>query len=329
MRSLSSFPAGLICLALSAVFTAAASNESPSSSTGGKEVLRSDLPFRIIETSGAKALQQWEQLKKSSDGYPVIIGGEEDLSIILDSFDTSFDTADFPQRSVEEILSAAANLTHPESFRAYLKDQDEKLEALLAQQQEEALRKNNDPDEVSRREAARVEASRLAEQLEKVSGNQVSIIPADELNLDEFEEVEPEVGDWPLFAPAPAGLSVVRDVLTGKYLEKAYIIVVPTKDWTEIPAYLRWGDWNENPPPEFHVSAFRSWRDRYGAELIGISGEVLNLRVKKKPRSRQEALDLARELYDYDKDIVDQGVETLSNLAAALKAYEWWYFWWD
>jgi len=291
--------------------------------------MRSDFPFRIIETSGAKALQQWEKLRKSSDGYPVIVGGEEDLRRILEPFDASYDTADFHQRSVKEILSAAANLKHPESLRAYLKDQNEKFKVLLAQQREEALRKNNDPAEISRREAARLEASRLAEQLERASGNPVSIIPAEDLYLEEFESAEPEVGKWPVLAPPPAGLSVARDVLTGKYLEKTYIIVVPTKDWTEIPAYLRWGGWNENPPPEFHVAAFRSWQDRYGAELIGISGDVLNLRVKKKPRSKQEALDLAREIYDYNFDIVDQGVGTLSNLAAALKAHEWWYFWWD
>ena len=42
-----------------------------------------------------------------------------------------------------------------------------------------------------------------------------------------------------------------------------------------------------------------------------------------------EALDLAREQYAYCPDLVDQGTETLSALAASLLKDEWWHFWWD
>jgi hypothetical protein len=38
---------------------------------------------------------------------------------------------------------------------------------------------------------------------------------------------------------------------------------------------------------------------------------------------------LAREQYLYCGDIVDQGTGTLSRLATALMADDWWYFWWD
>jgi hypothetical protein len=95
------------------------------------------------------------------------------------------------------------------------------------------------------------------------------------------------------------------------------------------PAYLRWGNWNGCPAPEYHVAAFRSWRDRYGAELVGLSHDVVNIHVRRRPKTRGEALDLGRQQYLYCSDIVDQGVGTLNALAAALMEHDWWYFWWD
>jgi len=65
------------------------------------------------------------------------------------------------------------------------------------------------------------------------------------------------------------------------------------------------------------------------AELVGLSHDVMNVRVQRRPRTREAALELAREQYVYCSDIVDQGVQTLSALAAVLMESDWWYFWWD
>src|SRR5262252_1726632 len=54
------------------------------------------------------------------------------------------------------------------------------------------------------------------------------------------------------------------------------------------------GHWNACPPPAYHVAALRKWHDRYGAELLGIDGDTLNLRVWRKPATHEEALELAR-----------------------------------
>jgi hypothetical protein len=56
---------------------------------------------------------------------------------------------------------------------------------------------------------------------------------------------------------------------------------------------------------------------------------TLNVRVARRPETRDEALALARLQYDYCDDIVEQGVETLSALGSSLMAHDWWYFWWD
>lgn len=38
---------------------------------------------------------------------------------------------------------------------------------------------------------------------------------------------------------------------------------------------------------------------------------------------------LAKELYEYCPDIVDQGMGTITNLAALLMVSNAWFFWWD
>lgn len=75
------------------------------------------------------------------------------------------------------------------------------------------------------------------------------------------------------------------------------------------------------------VSAARGALFRYGAELIGMSSDTLNLRVATKPKTRQEALALARDQYVYCTDIIDQGIQTYSAFAASLMANDWWFFW--
>jgi len=77
------------------------------------------------------------------------------------------------------------------------------------------------------------------------------------------------------------------------------------------------------------VAALRSWRDRLGAELIGLSSDRMDLRVERRPDTREQALELAREHSVYCNVIVDQGEGTPSMLAACLIADNWWNFWWD
>jgi hypothetical protein len=141
----------------------------------------------------------------------------------------------------------------------------------------------------------------------------------------------PPLGEWPAqIEPLPGpGLTVAYKIGSAVPLQKVHIGLFPTNDWTTVPAHLRWGGWNDCPEPEIHVAALRSWRDRFGAELVGLGPDVMNLRVGRRPKTRADALELAREQYLYCNDIVDQGTGTLSRLAAALMADDWWYFWWD
>src|SRR6266567_2610402 len=102
---------------------------------------------------------------------------------------------------------------------------------------------------------------------------------------------QPAVGEWPAEPSPSVELSVMK-----KYnltlLPNVHIALIPTDDWTTVPAHLRWGGWNACPRAEYHVAALRSWRDRFGAELIGLSSDRMDLRVAHRPDTVEQALEL-------------------------------------
>jgi len=175
-------------------------------------------------------------------------------------------------------------------------------------------------------------------------------IPADLPDWSEDDEFDDEEGDnrsggeaepegtakdespdeeWPDDVGSSPELTNATDISTGKPHDWVHILLVPAKASWEVPAYLRWGSFNECPSPELHVAALRLWHERYGMELVGLSYDTMNLLGTRSPATREEALELAKTQYRYCLDIVDQGVETVSALAASLMASKWWYFWWD
>lgn len=270
-------------------------------------------PFRLFETTGRNALAKWRELKSSGEGSPVILGGGEDLHSIMDQV-TPFaaDAMDAPSpQSVEEILAAASAIRFPDDLARHKKaEQKAALEQLKA-----ALAANPDMP---------------VPQINKIENGKTRTYSRDEaIALMESDSHEPVLGEWPV-SPIPSlGLSIARDLVSRKLLPRVYIALVPTDDWTTIPAYLRWGGWNDCPAPEYHVAAMRHWRDHYGAELVGINADTINVWAPRRPGTREEALGLAREQYIYCEDIIDQGIGTYRALAADLMANDWWYFWWD
>lgn len=246
-----------------------------------RERMLAAIPYPRVETTGVRALAEWQRLRDEGKGWPVIVGDDEQLEAIAEQFSID-DPAVFPLpagsgvaypplRSAAEILAAAGRVKLPGDLRAIFDEEH-----------------------------------------------------------GEDEEWEPPVGEWP--APgtsAGAGLTVASDLLSGAPFARVHILLLPTGDGAEVPAYLRWGGWNACPPPEIHVALLRDWKRRYGAELVGINRDTINLRVSRRPATRDEALALAREQYLYCEDIVVQGVGTFAALGATLMEGDWWFFWWD
>jgi len=144
----------------------------------------------------------------------------------------------------------------------------------------------------------------------------------------ELEDEEP-LGSWPIYPDVNPGLLSLTSFATNAPYDEVHIVLLPIRDPARAPAYLRFGGWNSNPPPGYHVAALKSWQDRYGAVPVLISGDVIELRVTRRPETREEALALAREQFLYSEDIVYQGVGSISELAASMMVSDWWYFWWD
>ena len=135
--------------------------------------------------------------------------------------------------------------------------------------------------------------------------------------------------DWP-DVPAPQEhFTIPRSLGSGRPLQDVVIAFAPTTRSWEVAAHMRWGGWNDCPKPEAHVAMHKYWHDRYGAEVVGMSHDVVEMRVARPPTTRDDALSLARDQYAYCSDIVHQGVETIERLAAALLNSRVWYFWWD
>jgi hypothetical protein len=267
------------------------------------------IPYRRVETTGRDALATWERLKAERQGWPIIVGGDDDLARIADQW--TFDENIRP----DDILARAALLKHPEGLRAL--------------------------NEIQRKERAdfmrhwlSTNSERLPRLTEIGVDGKEHELPPDEVRkrmAAQTEPTEPPLGewpDWPNGADFGEQLTVVRG-LGGQPLAKVHILVLPTTEAATAPAYLKWGGWNACPPPEYQVAALRSWHDRFGAEPVAISGDVINMRVRRRPATREEALALAREQYLYCEDLIEQGVGALVPLAAELMHEDWWFFWWD
>lgn len=110
---------------------------------------------------------------------------------------------------------------------------------------------------------------------------------------------------------------------------EVFIATVPTADSTSLPVHLRFGEWNACPSAHVHVALARYWRERYGAELVTLSSDILEFTVARPPADEQQATELALQHYLYCNDIVDQGVGSVATLARALRHSTRWYFWWD
>jgi hypothetical protein len=137
-------------------------------------------------------------------------------------------------------------------------------------------------------------------------------------------------GEWPKNAEGMTEFTIPRKILQPDQFHESVVIgLVPASHSWEVPAVLSFGGWNDCPFPTDQVAVLRYWNEVYGAELVGLSGDVMELEAARKPSTKEEALKLAQEQYWFCYDIVEQGVGTIENLARGLMESNIWYFWWD
>jgi hypothetical protein len=148
-----------------------------------------------------------------------------------------------------------------------------------------------------------------------------------EEDLKSSDDYEIPRDEWPDSSPHTELLGL-RDHRE-KWYADVYIVLLPTREPWMACAFIGWGGWNACPNPEEHTALLRYWHQKYGAEPMLLSLDVLEARVSKPPTTRDAAMVLAREHFLYCGDIVEQGVGSLDALGATLLNGRFWFFWWD
>ncbi len=107
------------------------------------------------------------------------------------------------------------------------------------------------------------------------------------------------------------------------------LTLVPAAAGWQVPGLLAWdGAGNYDRHGDEHATMLRRWAGHHGVELVGLSDDVMTLRIGHPPTSAVDALDFAVEAYWYCPDSVEQGLETVDALAELLMGPAC-SFWWD
>ncbi|MEE0995830.1 MAG: leucine-rich repeat protein [Paludibacteraceae bacterium] len=110
------------------------------------------------------------------------------------------------------------------------------------------------------------------------------------------------------------------------FTRNGYLVRVPVTEPWRIWAYLPYGGWNACPKVSEHMAVSKYWYEQYGAYPAAFSFNTIDYAVEVPPEDLEK---LANEVGTYCFDIVEQGCETYSALAAGLKNSRIWNFWWD
>lgn len=112
--------------------------------------------------------------------------------------------------------------------------------------------------------------------------------------------------------------------------ERTVLCLVQARHGYEVPALLNWlGACNYDITGAQHQAVLRHFKKRYGAELVTLEGDVLELLITRRPRTPQAVAIAALEQYAYCGDVVDQGVGSVEALVETQLLRGSWYFWWD
>uniref|UniRef100_A0AAU2V519 DUF4253 domain-containing protein n=1 Tax=Streptomyces sp. NBC_00003 TaxID=2903608 RepID=A0AAU2V519_9ACTN len=159
--------------------------------------------------------------------------------------------------------------------------------------------------------------------------------------LEEFWEAyaEEELGygpeDWPGLAEAPAlqadpdrRASEIAGKETGEgHLKGARMALVPARRSADIPAAIGWsGPLNHEHDVARLCAVLRSWEDRFGIRVVGLTHDRLTVSVAAPPTLKDEALILAAEHFAFCPDAIETDLDEYAN---SLLNNGSWTFWWD
>lgn len=119
---------------------------------------------------------------------------------------------------------------------------------------------------------------------------------------------------------------LVRDPTLASPRTSVVIALLPARSSPDAPAWLAFGNWRGCPEPSVHVAMLTRWHERYGAELIGIGGDTIELRVTRPPSDRENAIALAREHVAYAPFLLAGGTRSIEDVATSIAGARVWSF---
>jgi Domain of unknown function (DUF4253) len=153
------------------------------------------------------------------------------------------------------------------------------------------------------------------------------------LDLEAFfaqHTAELEIPDPATLTVDPAALAWAdREPQFGFTSRDTVIGLIPARHGWEVPGLLSWGGAvNYDLDGAHHVAMLRSWQQRYGAELVTLTRDQIELLVAHPPRDPATMVQVAVEMLGYCPDLDVQGTGMVAVLANEV-AHRRWSFWWD
>lgn len=130
-----------------------------------------------------------------------------------------------------------------------------------------------------------------------------------------FEDAE---GPWPETPLDEIRITTHLEPLSRKPKTQILIGLLQVDAPWEVFAICNWGGWNDSPLPAEHCAVHRYWASRYGAEVVSITGDVVQCVVARPPVEREGSLHLAREQFLYCYDNVTQWLGSIKALGRSL-----------
>ena len=142
--------------------------------------------------------------------------------------------------------------------------------------------------------------------------------------------------DYSCPGPAPAGnLLADPDVLANQQLPKMVnadtrLALVPVKRGADVLTVLGWSGAANHVSRTAGLSAMvRSWEERFGARILRLGPDRLDMSVAAPPQTAEHAAGVAAEHWTFCPDRILQETGSISAYAAEIRGRRTWSFWWD
>ncbi|MFE2639911.1 DUF4253 domain-containing protein [Streptomyces scopuliridis] len=148
----------------------------------------------------------------------------------------------------------------------------------------------------------------------------------------------PPYESWPGLAPAPARIPdaetaarrAVADTCPRLPQGRQHLGLVAAARSADIPALTGWPGSARHLRPAELSAVLRTWEDRFGARVLGMTGSMLYVSVAAPPTGPEQSVHVALEhLLLCPANIYQSFSETFPRYAVRLRDESVWSFWWD